>query len=474
LFEIPRRRGFAGLLPPGAERLPVAWHQVQIPGPPQGFALAGAELTATAPLDRFHRRMIQLLDCGPGSRRVAALGHDRLALVDKVSPHALHDLMLSEVSERPKSTPDAVAHRTGRMLWQTGLGFVRFVSDAGVRREFSLDGAQCQLALNCDPNTLDRESVQAAKQFHLHLLCWTPQELTALARPQRLGEIGDARMRRQFLDPLAFLGARLISEALAGLDPAEDPALAGAAWLPDDPAAVFAGRRPLGALLRLPGWQVLGEPGFEALIRRLHRRLDDTARALLDTFTGHREPPEPWHRHPLRPPHAIAKRIDALGFSAEVRAGLHRLAAGLRDLPAASARRLAGATPSARMHCMTLNQPCYGLNLMAYGNIQDNGAGSGHSPGAAEAAAPIDAAEVLLVVQTKLFSGTGGAGLLALNGIPSVRILRGQGAYSARQWQRRAAFQRAFAEHNGAALTSLFGGGCGPVRRLIDFDKGWV
>jgi hypothetical protein len=77
-------------------------------------------------------------------------------------------------------------------------------------------------------------------------------------------------------------------------------------------------------------------------------------------------------------------------------------------------------------------------------------------------------------VQTKLFSGTGGAGLLALNGIPSVRILRGQGAYSARQWQRRAAFQRAFAEHNGAALTALFGGGCGPVRRLIDFDKGWV
>ena len=265
MSEISRRRGFAGLLPPGAERLPVAWHQVRIPGPPQGFALAGAELTATAPLDRFHRRMIQLLDCGPGSRRAAAAGHDRLALVDKVSPHALHDLMLSEVSERPKSTPEAVAHRTGRMLWQTGLGFVRFVSDADVRREFALDGAQCQLALNCDPNTLDRESVQAAKQFHLHLLCWTPQELTALAQPQRLGEIGDARMRRQFLDPLAFLGARLISEALAGLDPAEDPALAGAAWLPDNPAAVCAGRRPLGALLRLPGWQVLGEPGFEAL-----------------------------------------------------------------------------------------------------------------------------------------------------------------------------------------------------------------
>jgi hypothetical protein len=461
---------FDALLPAGAGRMPVAWRQLRVPGPPPDFALDAEELTAATPLRRFHRRAVQLLDCGGCGN--GGDDHDRLALVDKVSPHALHDLMLSEVSARAKSTPEAVAPRTGRVLWQTGLGFVRFVSDPGVRRAFGLDGARVQLALNCDPNTRDRESVQAAKQFHLHLLCWTPDELAPLGRPDRLGDVTDARLRRQLLDPLAFLGARIIAEAVGEMDLGADPALAGAAWLPDDAAAVVAGRRPPGALLRLPGWQVLGTPGFEDLIRRLHRRLEQTAADLLEAFTGHRDPPEPWRRHRLLPAAGIAARIDALGLSAAARDGLRRLAAGLRDLPSMSAEQLSGAGPAARMHCMTLNQPCYGLNLMAAGDIE--AARRGRQHGRAAAAAPPEEDEVLLVIQTKLFSGTGGAGLLALDGIPSVRILRGQGAYSEYQWRRRAAFQQAFAEYNNGALRATLGPVRSPVRRLRDFRSGWI
>ena len=461
LLESVRQDPFAVLIPEPAARMPVAWDALRVPGPPAAFALTPRELDAPAPLERFHRRTIQLLDC-------AGAGGDRLALVDKAMPHALHDLMLSEASAVDKPTPADVAADTGRALWRTGLEFVRFVSDPGSQRTFGLEGGELHLALNCDPNTADRESVQAAKQFHLHLLCWTPEELSALARPDRLGDMTDVRLRRQLLDPLAFLGARIIAEAVAGLD----SALAGAAWLPDDPAAVVAGRRPPGALLRLPGWDVLGEPGFEDLIRRLHRRLEQTAAMLLAAFTGRREAPPPWRRHPLLPMAEIAARVDALDLSAETRDGLRRLAAGLRDLPPLAAEHLSGADPATRMHCMTLNQPCYGLNLMAAGGF---GSGQGRERRRSGNRQPLPpaAGEVLLVVQTKLFSGTGGAGLLALDGIPSVRILRGQGAYTPRQWQRRAAFQRAFAEHNSAALAAAFGDGCGPVRRLRDFQVGW-
>jgi len=458
------RDPFAGLLPPAVERMPVAWCQLRVPGPPPAFALREQEREASAPRERFARRTIQHLDCG--AARAGSDHHDRLALVDKVSPHALYDLMLSEVSARPKTTPEAVTPRAAHMLWRTGLGFVELVSDPEVRRDFALAGAQVQLALNCDPNTADRESVQAAKQFHLHLLCWRPEELAPLAHPQLLGRMCDQRMRRQFLDPLAFLGSRIIGEAAAGLELGTDPALAGARWLPDDPAAVIDGRRPLGALLRLPGWQAIGSAGFEDLIRRLHRTLDQTAADLLEAFTGRREPPPPWRRHPLLPIAERSARIDALPLSAGVREGLHRLARGLRDLPAVSAQRLRRATPAARMHCMTLNQPCYGLSLVAAADV-------GRDARRANAT-PIDADGVLLIVQTKLFSGTGSAGLLALDGVPSVRLLRGCGAYSAAQWQRRAAFQRAFASYNTALLTAAFGPGCGPVRRLADFERGWI
>jgi hypothetical protein len=85
---------------------------------------------------------------------------------------------------------------------------------------------------------------------------------------------------------------------------------------------------------------------------------------------------------------------------------------------------------------MTLNQPCYALNL--------------HAPGPGEPLA--ERAEVHLIIQPKLFSGIGGAGLLTLRGVPSVRIVRGEGTFSAAQWERRARFQRAFARFNQGRL----------------------
>lgn len=465
------RDPFAALLPAGAERLPVAWRRLRIPGPPAAFALRADERAAAVP-ERFARRTIQLLECpeaavgdrADASRADTASGSERLALIDKVSPHALFDLMVTEASaphamQGPRADADAVGRDCGRALWRLAREFVRFVGEPEVRRDFGLDGGEFALALNSDAHTGDRESVQALKRFHLHLMVWRAGELAPLRRHERLGDMTDARERRQCLDPLAFVGAELLGERLTSFP----LGLPGARLLPADTAAVCAGARPLGALLQLPGWAALGDPGFEELIRRLHCFLEQTAAALRLALTGRSEQPPSWQRHPLLDGGPIAANLQALGLSAALRARLLRLAAALRGVSAAEGARLRRAPAAARQHCMTLNQPCYSLGL--HGAITASGR-AGTTPA------------VVLAIQPRLFSGIGGAGLTALRGIPSVRILRGQGSFCESEWQRRAAFQRGFAEHHAAALAAAPASAasvrCSPPRRFRGFSLGWV
>jgi hypothetical protein len=437
---------FAALYPRGLDRMRVAWEHLRIPGPPAEYALTRTEAEHPDPRRRFARRTIQEILCDA----------DRLALIDKASPHSLFDLMLSEISDPPKATPDAVEPITGRTLWRTGLAFVRFVSDPDVMRRFDLADGELHLALNCDPNTHDRESVQAAKQFHLHLLYWSGRMLTPLESAGRFGAVADARLRRQAIDPLAFLGARLIHESLTGLD----LGVPGARLAKPDDRPAIRGDRPLGCLIELPGWQVLADPAFEALIRRLHLRLETLAADLLEVFTGQRRAPLPWHRHPLRSSREIAKGLAAQPMSVGTRAGLRALSRALRDLSASTAYRLRLADPRRRMDLMTLNQPCYALSL--------------HAPERNRPGARLeDAGLVHLAIQPKLFSGIGGAGLLMLGGVPSVRILRGEGCLSVESWQHRSAFQRDFAQFNQIVQADAPDIRFEPLKRFSDPHTGW-
>ncbi|WP_200236658.1 hypothetical protein [Lamprobacter modestohalophilus] len=514
-------------MPADLGQMPVAWQQLRIPGPPPGLALSPAEQSAQTPETRFARRSIQRLelrgetarDSGhPASSRPApscsapteptdptqltqpiepaeltqpTQPTDQLALIDKASPHALFDLMLTEVSphgagQAPKADADSVMPITGQLLWQTAANFHRFVSRPEIRREFGL-GAEAdprfragnapmaqlgmnqvdteqlgmkqiassgvattetattevatqagwlQLALNCDPNTHDRESVQALKSFHLHLIYWRPPELRALHQADRYGDQHDPYLARQCLDPLSFIGPRLLDDRLQALDP--DLAALGAQRLPADASASCAGQRPLGCLIALPSWDLLATPAFERLIRQLHQRLTATASALLRAFTGAEQAPRPWQRHRLLPLRQIAQNLESIGLSAAIRADLLALAQPLHDLSAARAQQLKRASPARRMHQMTLNQPCYSLSLSPMDAL-------GRSTLGADG-------PLLLSLQLKLFSGIGGAGLFSFPGIPSLRVLRAQGQFSDADWQRRADFQRRFAEYNSTII----------------------
>lgn len=491
MSDSPRPDPFAALFPPELERMPTAWRHLRIPAAPAAFGLRADEITGP-PEQRFRRRTILAWDCQDRTRKSA--GHDRLALIDKALPHARHDLMLSEVSASPKPTPDAVLPITARLLWRAALEFVRFVSQPATLRAFGLDGGHLSLALNCDPNTHDRESVQAAKQFHLHLLYWTREELQAIAAPQPLGATRDPRERRQLLDPLSFLGGPLLAAALRDLD----LGALGARVLETDTAAIVRGERPPGCLIELPDWNVLGDPAFEPLMRAMHQRITQLSAWLCQAFVGHEEPPPPWRRHRLRP---VAERVATLGelahelgpaleselgselgsglgsglgqalehgagharvpsLPARLQEPLNQLGAALRDLSPATAARLRRASPALRQHCMCLNQPCYGANL--------------YSPLPNDARAPIIASRpVYLLLSTKLFCGIGSAGLLPIGAVPSVRVLRAVGELSPEQWQARAAWQHAFACHLRKRLASQASVCILPPKQLRDFNTGW-
>jgi hypothetical protein len=444
---------FAALYPQGVEDLRVAWHHLRVPGPPLEYGLQGDELDHPDPRRRFARRSIHLLDC----TRRGPSGCETLALIDKASPHSLFDLMLSETSTPSKSTAADVSVQTGRTLWCTGLNFVRFCSEGSVVDEYGLSGGELHLALNCDPHTEDRESVQAAKQFHLHLLYWDAAALAPLRNAEPLAEITDRRLRRQALDPLSFLGARLVTEALEGID----LGVPGAFLVPVDEWAVLRGERPLGAVMTLSDWAVLESPGFEDLMRRVHQRLEWLAGSLIESFTGRRETPRPWHRHPLLPVREIAARVDRLPLGDLVRDGLMHLAGALRGLAPDTARWLAGATPARRMGLMTLNQPSYAMNLHAT-------AAPGHGRGGPRC--------------TSSFSPSSSpeSGVPACSPWAGCRACGccGDKGPSADPWERRARFQRAFACFNQERL--LARGGThpalrpSPVRRFAGPALGWV
>jgi hypothetical protein len=441
------RDALAALYPGRIGDMPVAWHQMRIPGPPPEFALTDEERGHPDPDVRYARRTVQVLGAGG----------DRLALVDKASPHALHDLMVSGLATPPHPSPADVSPLTGQVLWRTASSFVRYVSRADVQRNLGLEGGRLHLALNCDPNTQDRESCQANKQFHLHLLYWTRPELAPLADTEELADIGDPLLRRQALDPLAFLGPRLAHECLHDL-PLGD---CRATLLPWREQEAIAGRVPLGCVIRLSGWDALDEPAFESLVREVHQRIAGLAADILAAFTGRREPPPPWHRHPLLPRGRVRANLDRLPLSAGTRRGLGVLARRLRDLPPGIGDRLRRGTGAWRRHHMTLNQPCYSLSI--------------YTPATNRTARPLDdAPEVLLVLQAKLFSGIGGAGLPSLGGIPSVRIVRGEGTFSRDQWHHRARFQRDFARFNERRLAGMAGMTVEPMRRFAGTIRGWV
>jgi hypothetical protein len=450
------RRHLDALYPDDWLSMPIAWDALHIPAPPTAFALSDAERDNDSPGGRYHRRTIQALSVTTHASPGRDPQTDTLAFIDKAIPHSQFDLMATDISPRMQATLTAIGERSLATLLHSAERFIAFVSRPETRDRYRLDDGLAHIALNCDPNTRDRESCQAVKSFHLHFIYWTAAELAGLNKTETLTRPVANLPRRRVLDPLTALGSRLVHERLQACR--FDDCQAELLPYQDRPQGDESGL--IGCLIRLPGWHLLSTRSFRALLVEVHRHIEDSAQGLLQAFTGHSDIPAPWSRWPLLAKTRIHDNLDDLGYSQMATEPLKQLADTLHSLSPNTIERLSR-HPRQRIQHLSLIPPSYALNL--------------HSPqrnGPRQAL--IDASPVYLIIQPKLFSAVGGAGALPLAGIPSVYVRRGSGRFSDTAWRLRAEFQREFLSFNRATLQQYADPDLAPVRRLGDFQQGWI
>ena len=442
------------LYPEELKDLPVAWDQVKIPGPPGPYRLSGSEGDSILAKDRFRRRTIQAFNLYPAG--AADEGHtDRLAFIDKAIPHSLYDLMCTEASDAVKATVSDISRQTGRAVCQSAYNFVSFLSRPETFQTYDLAGGQLHLAVNCDPNTLDRESVQASKRFHMHFLYWRRQELKLLQGVACNRRQTRKLLRQRMLDPLFILGPAMIHERLHE----ENFRYEGMRLIPFRPDEIMVQGMTPGCLIRLDTWGRLKTEAFTQCINHIHCCIKATSRQLQHAFTGQSQPPDPWQRHALLPYPVIVDNIGKLSFSRRPSEGLVHLARVLRNISPQLMNYLKRRSGH-RIRHLVLNNPCYTLNL--------------YSPDEHQIDRPlIESKAVYLSIQVKLLSAIGGAGLLCLKGVPIVRIVREQGEFSAESWSTRARFQRDYTAYNYPIIERLFNTGMCTDYRYSDPVTGW-
>jgi hypothetical protein len=364
----------------------------------------------------YGEKILGRFDVLDGERREA------LAYVDKLFPHSRYDLMVLAADDPPKTSVADLAPRTLDLILHTAHEFIRFVSRKDVIERFRLGGGRAHLCFNYS-DTLDRENGQSYdKRFHLHLNYWPGFDLEGMTT-MRYRDVEGLVERRRLLDPIAFLGPSIAYDFFGG-------EVEGLRLLPPDDARDLSLGLPAGLKLRLPDWDALRERRFARATRALHIGLQHVYSRLSEAFTGADVLPAPWTRHRLLPRRRIAENVDRLEWSSSrSRAGILILADILRNVSPAVIARLRTAADS-RIRHLTLAGLDYSMSIYAQ---EANTLASPLSEGR----------PVYMVVQTRLFSDSGTAGVPAMDRIPAVRVKRGSGTFSPSEIVDRGAFHRA-------------------------------
>lgn len=355
---------------------------------------------------------------------------ESLGLVDKLFPHSRYDAMILAAEDDVRSSVAALHDDTLRMVLDLIVRFADYVSSQPVMEEFDLKGAQLHACFNHSPDTRDRQNSQFYdKRFHLHLNCYPAQDVQGL-RTVRLGEVGEPRVHRRIVDPVAYLAARLISEAAGGQilgRPLRVPS-------PDDSLD-----EPFGLQVEVGSWSALRADDFPAFLKELHETTARTYAAVRRCFVGDAGPAAPWQRPQLLPLKEIRRRLAALEWVSERSAELlDLLAQTLRDVSSEDLARMAAGAEADSLE-LSLNGLDYSVGFVSRGV---NGQ-----------AVPLnEVSDLRLVMQCRLFGDVGGAGLPPLAGHAAVRLdRRGGPVLSSLDVARRRSFSAGFV----ASLTDI-------------------
>lgn len=331
---------------------------------------------------------------------------DNFAFINKMPPHSIYDSMILAFDDAIKSSVCDISETAVSIIFNTTHDYLHFIGNPENIHLFGLDGGYLHCCYNYDPYTRDRESGMSEKRFHLHWNYWTPQQLRDV-NIRSFGTIQDLAWKRRLLDPLQFLGAQIAHDVLKG-------AVVGVPLMPIDHKRDLKLGLPVGLKMKFEDWSVLQNSLLVKIVRELHTHLYDTYWLITKAFTGLDRPPtEPWQRHLLLPREQIIQNIQKIDFlSSASKYGLSILADNLRDI-SPQLMNLFKKNKLTRIRHLVHAGPNYSLGLYS---IKPN-----------LVQQPLyQSGPVYLVLQTKMFSDIGGAGLCYMGALPIIRLARAE------------------------------------------------
>ncbi|GAA1988174.1 hypothetical protein [Catenulispora subtropica] len=305
---------FSSVHPLGVEALPVVprFPVPRVPDPPV------RELNRRTVASYYTNRVVA---------RIRVRGTDEtVAIIDKAFPHSRFDIMLLVANDEVRGSCADLDDQTSGVVWALASSFREYIARPEISHRFQLAEAEVHQVFNYSRDTVDRENGQFYdKRFHLHMNCWPGSDLAGI-EPVPLGSIADVYTRRRMLDPLAYLGPRIMRDRLG----AEAD---GYKVMPVDVGFDIDRRLPPGLKVRLDGWHSLGEARFDRLLRRLHTSAEDAYKAIYTAVTGRPHVPSEWKREKLLDPAAIWESLGRIAWlGSDTRRLVHELVSRLRDV----------------------------------------------------------------------------------------------------------------------------------------------
>ncbi|UIJ81762.1 hypothetical protein [Rhizobium leguminosarum] len=401
---------------------------VPVPGYPRFAAFpapSANEETDTA--ERFRRLFV------PDFLREFDLGDGKMAVCNKRMPHSVTDTMIiqSDVDVRSRYRDLSEAQR--RFALAAATQFVNYVSDPSVTRRYGLRGGYIHVTYNTSAETLDRENGMGyTKRFHLHLNYWRKEQFAGVA-PVSLQELS-SDARNELLDPFTEISAEW-------LKPLADEAglFAGRRTIGTFDASVAAGLPP-GFAVEFPDWNFLSTDSFSHDLGRLQDIVFEQFAEVQEAFTGRRDAAAVWTRHPLLPVPEIVHRISSLEAPRVV-----------RDKLAEAARRLRSVSPDvgdyfrrhkgARTRNLLMNGANFSVGVVT---LEPN----------FEPSPIVRSQPVWLMLQFKMLSTLGSAGVFCNGLAPIVRIARNSRELTNAEEDLRVSFQKEFADRLAGNLGS--------------------
>jgi len=336
---------------------------------------------------------------------------ESFALMDKMRPHSLYNLMLISSGKNISTTYYQHSPDVQRFIWKAIYGLVDAASDKSIIENFKLDPAFFHFAFNIDGARFDRESFCSESRFHVHLNIYNSGELSKVS-PVPFKTITNPRVRMELIDPLHFIGISIIKDAI------KEYLYEDISELESDPQSLIKNKLPVGLILKLKdGWKTIEKPTFANFMATINKRINFCFHQLREAFHVLADQPLPWTRHKLLSHHQIMNNLRDLDWlSYNSLEGLSLLATTLRDMSEATITRLKS-HPALLTRHLAYGGLCYSAALM----------GLDYS----SASSPIiESKNVVLCLQTKLFSPHGGAGLLYLPNAQFVKLNKCSSVYS--------------------------------------------